>query len=703
MKIRGLDGLTPADLQAQLDNGARFVAFQWCVSLLVVTFRRTSDIYFVRPGQSAFGPNFLWSALTLVMGWWGFPWGPIYSIACLFNNLRGGVDLTNELTPQLLPPRPEGSSPASTTPALREGMRPARRPAFSLAPVAALAAAAAIVFLGFSVVEFAARQNTPVALVNGLESAYVATVNGNAHELAPHSVTRLSMPAGAFEVSARLPGGAGETRFSFSTGDDEADLFHRNVVIINPDTAAIVVGETVYYGSSAPKALTEAKPDLHHGRPFYVLPAPDFFLTEFPKSVQVSSVSGYATRNRIYPLEKLSFRQNASVLEQTVNRAAMVSYLMGLGKMLPGSEEVTDLADDLLKPDEVQAFYAQHLDTRPVLIDWHRAYQTYVAYHLPEIDLSGHYRRLAEADPDDGALAYLCGRAIDDPADSHAWYERALGAKRPCGYGHLGRAFDALGRCDFAATIACLDAAAAAGVDTRSTQHARVEALLGLGRAEEAARLTEGPAMVRNADYGNVSQHVRLASVARGRDAALSAIQRYLKNLPAELGDAATTRQALEGELAYARGEAKALYASMPPDAAPAIRFVQSLCQADLARAEAALNELSPKISFNWLLLYLEAHRQGSTKGDDYWKNAIEALGHEDRTHRRLAAHLRGEKPMTLDALLNGATFLVEKRVLLAALGAHDPANRDAFFARARQCDLDPAFPHHLVAAVVGQ
>jgi hypothetical protein len=31
-----------------------------------------------------------WIALTSLLGWWGIPWGPIYSIQSLVTNFRGG-------------------------------------------------------------------------------------------------------------------------------------------------------------------------------------------------------------------------------------------------------------------------------------------------------------------------------------------------------------------------------------------------------------------------------------------------------------------------------------------------------------------------------------------------------------------------------------------------------------------------------------
>lgn len=101
MTIRGTEGLSPADIQAEIARGARFVAYQWCLSLLIVTLKRRTRIHYLKPGETGFGPGFLWSALSLVGGWWGFPWGPIYTIGSLWTNARGGIDVTAAVSADL--------------------------------------------------------------------------------------------------------------------------------------------------------------------------------------------------------------------------------------------------------------------------------------------------------------------------------------------------------------------------------------------------------------------------------------------------------------------------------------------------------------------------------------------------------------------------------------------------------------------------
>jgi hypothetical protein len=95
--IKNLDGLSAADLNRELSEGAKFVVFEYCISILVMTFKRSSSIYFIRAGESTVQYSIGFTLLSLVMGWWGIPWGPIYTIGALYHNLSGGKDVTMEV------------------------------------------------------------------------------------------------------------------------------------------------------------------------------------------------------------------------------------------------------------------------------------------------------------------------------------------------------------------------------------------------------------------------------------------------------------------------------------------------------------------------------------------------------------------------------------------------------------------------------
>ena len=97
MEIKGVSGMTREQVQLEVASGARFVVFQYCISVILMTFRRGSAVHFVRPNEGTMGRGLPFTFLTLLLGWWGIPWGPIYSIQSLVTNLAGGKDVTREV------------------------------------------------------------------------------------------------------------------------------------------------------------------------------------------------------------------------------------------------------------------------------------------------------------------------------------------------------------------------------------------------------------------------------------------------------------------------------------------------------------------------------------------------------------------------------------------------------------------------------
>jgi hypothetical protein len=97
MKIQGIEGMSSDQLRFELQRGAKIVCYHYCVSIVVMTFRRSSGAYYIPAGESAVSKGLPWTLLTLALGWWGIPWGPIFSVQSLIVNFKGGKDLTKDI------------------------------------------------------------------------------------------------------------------------------------------------------------------------------------------------------------------------------------------------------------------------------------------------------------------------------------------------------------------------------------------------------------------------------------------------------------------------------------------------------------------------------------------------------------------------------------------------------------------------------
>ena len=75
-----------------------------------MTFKRSSSIYFIKPDESTIKYSWGHTGLNLLIGWWGLPWGPIYTIGALIQHMSGGKNITPEVMSYLIQNDPEADT-----------------------------------------------------------------------------------------------------------------------------------------------------------------------------------------------------------------------------------------------------------------------------------------------------------------------------------------------------------------------------------------------------------------------------------------------------------------------------------------------------------------------------------------------------------------------------------------------------------------
>lgn len=89
-EIKGIENMTYQQLYADIEKGGKFVMFTYTISIVVMTFRRPiNTIYYVKSDESTI--KYGWSSLliSLFLGWWGIPFGPIYTIQSIIRAFTG--------------------------------------------------------------------------------------------------------------------------------------------------------------------------------------------------------------------------------------------------------------------------------------------------------------------------------------------------------------------------------------------------------------------------------------------------------------------------------------------------------------------------------------------------------------------------------------------------------------------------------------
>lgn len=97
-KISVDKGITLEQLKDKISRGGRFIIFKYRISLLfAVSFWRFSPAIFIEnyetPGKYAVKYNLY----SFIFGWWFIPEGPYDTIASIRFNLKGGLDITEDI------------------------------------------------------------------------------------------------------------------------------------------------------------------------------------------------------------------------------------------------------------------------------------------------------------------------------------------------------------------------------------------------------------------------------------------------------------------------------------------------------------------------------------------------------------------------------------------------------------------------------
>lgn len=102
LDLHAFSNVSEKEFRARLAAGERFVVYLFAVSVVVYSFRHPTKVTVSRNRSNAVLKGLPWSLLTLMLGWWSIPSGPIYTIQCLVANTRGGVDVSANILEHIL-------------------------------------------------------------------------------------------------------------------------------------------------------------------------------------------------------------------------------------------------------------------------------------------------------------------------------------------------------------------------------------------------------------------------------------------------------------------------------------------------------------------------------------------------------------------------------------------------------------------------
>lgn len=75
--------------EKEMDINMEIVQFETCMSFLFISSRMSSRFY-IKGYHNTKLIGSIYSLIAIIFGWWGLPWGPIYTIKSIVKNTKGG-------------------------------------------------------------------------------------------------------------------------------------------------------------------------------------------------------------------------------------------------------------------------------------------------------------------------------------------------------------------------------------------------------------------------------------------------------------------------------------------------------------------------------------------------------------------------------------------------------------------------------------
>jgi tetratricopeptide (TPR) repeat protein len=526
-----------------------------------------------------------------------------------------------------------------------------------------------------------------VYLANGAPRAYRIACNGRELTLPPGAALPVEVPEGEVAIEFRDAGlGLEPVRCRVETPFFSRP-FRGRTFVINPDRLAFVVREHAEY-AEFPRAA-ETPPELHLGEVLYAFQGIDYEFTPFPQSLKLKrGQTLHKTGLSVVP--NLSSENRLAIISQKLDEPQRLEYAKRLLRFDPKDLVVLSWLLDQIEDREAIVFLQPGLAVRPVLVEWHRAYQDRMEKTRPDQGLRDTYRQLVAETNGDADARYLLARVLDPDEDLPLLRQAAEG-ERPSAYAQYSLGYQALAEGEFAEAVRWSERAVRRAPSNPLFQQTYRWALLAAGDSDRLVQDLQTAPKSAAWDFSGAVEKLRAYARKGDKGKARAVIEEAVQAVPA--GGAEDLRRLIKTGLEMTlcccehdvAGYLK-LAATMPSQPS----FVTALLRGNLSEAAGAADARRPQeAAVQHGLLYLAALQAGDSKrAEEAWKHLLTALAEGNRHDRRLEAMLAGRQPLRPDRVRRLAVAPQEKRVLAAVAARRAPDHGKELTELARRLDF---------------
>jgi tetratricopeptide (TPR) repeat protein len=529
----------------------------------------------------------------------------------------------------------------------------------------------------------------PVYVVNGTDLSYTVTVNDKTVRLAPRGRTRIEQSEGDWTIQPAPDNpGLDPATVSFRTRFLLRPFMSRTLVL-NPDRVAILIKESTVY-SSRPGQGDMPAPSVHCGQVLYDFGHVDYAFAGFPSNITVSENSSSSIKKtRVYMEDPpRATPEVLSGIREALGAEGAIEYLARRARYEP-TESLWLLGfSAFAEPKRVIDFVQPRLAQRPVLVEWHRMYQSCTERLSPAHNLAAEYRRLAGNEPGEPLFTYLLGRVTKPDSEAGKLFAESERGAKPIGYGYHALAYGRLCRGEFAEAANLATRALAARPDAvqfhatwalASECAGRFGQLVAKAREERRKDPADAGALVR--------EYVFLVALKKEAEAE-SALTRYEEQNAKQLQPESRKmlRAICRSSAAYSGGRTNDYLRLCEEIGGPAATFAAAVTRRDAVRASEILTTMGKPEFADHLLVYTIACLAGNEPlARRHWTQALDLMSNDVEIDHDLLQAVRADR-LDNPAVLTDAHILPRgKSILLMAYGLARPEHRSLLHAKAAQ------------------
>lgn len=550
-------------------------------------------------------------------------------------------------------------------------------------------------FIGKGVATGRARE---VWLVNGSQRTYTVRIDETRYELGSYAKRPVTIPMGRHEVQIE------DTPIECEPFSIEYDLpFNKrigddNLLVLNPDGLAFLVLAQIPYIADGSSRTAEPRYEYLFGKKWHVLDKVDYAFCETPQNIDIPSGQSITYKSQLTQYEPAAYSDLFNALLEHTDVEDFKPFSEEILRLQPDTIDTGWMLGVALGTDDITALKVldEGLAVRPVLVEWHRFYQSYKEQKEPDYDLVTEYQALLDAEPDEPALQYLRGRVEPDSDRALNYFTASEEGKGCGGYGYNAVAYEYMCRLQFTEALAYARKALEKADSANRFQNLYSSACLANREYQPLIDLIRKQ-KVDDPDNGElVALEIRYLQLMGQEDEALRAESTYLRSTADWMEH--DTRKGWENYFAaarcYADGELESYLSTLEAVIPDQASYRKALHEGNTQGAfEVALADESADFTA-FLVIYGTAMKHGQ---EDIANRTLQKAFELLETRPDVKKYLNGVSQQSPDVVAMAKLLPEEKLVVASTLGYLHPNQQKEYFQVAETCNYSPFFPQLLV------